>query len=789
MFSFIFTLLFGSKCVSIPSNSTNTVLLPAIFPVEVHDGHDGSPVISRSNSRASGIPAQDVLGTIGDLAFQRSDYPLIISIECFASPHQQFTLANLLVYYLGQRILPPSSQFEFTLGEAQLEVEEHVEKHFDPYRKNSLTTVDLSNEATLYSNDGLHVRWPSPRDLIGRILLKGKRLPKGYSGQVGSDVGVGADVRGAPFRSFSHSVYNPQSSTVIKELSDLFFFDCTNCTSFSTKGFRKSNPSLTINSTNATPTHSSAQVLTKTNPHLKTGPSLLVVGTHNDMGFPGRRMTPGITTASPYDKCFNKTDVSRVHPYHFIQLSETEASKALGQAAGELVQITRNSFFEIVPSPSRADSSNLNPIDIWAWGGQVVPLNYQTAGLVMDLATGFFARNGACGPFSSHSELHQKPPDTTPQIFRLKILSAQQLPKPRGSVSKGDTIEPYVVVEIHGIPVDCEEQRTPTAPAGNASGYSATFNETFEFCVQLGSLALVRFVVLDDHAIGDDFIGQNTIPFDCLLSGYRHVRLRGDTGEPIPLATLFIHVTITSRTEEGSDVQATGVLQRWRTKKRQHIQLKKVGASNFDEIFKLSSVLRSVSRSDRLFLLGDFNAHVERDASVWTDVMGSYGIGSANAKGDWLLLLCVTYGLTLTNTRFALSASDRATWAHPRSGHAHLLDYAIVRQRDMREMRMTRVLSGAERDTAHKLVQNRLYICFGNSMYCAPAVNRRTFNHLCRGTVAKRIGMEKALAASLCNMNCVATVGDLWYHIRDQVTAAAKETIGRANCNRPDWFA
>lgn len=75
------------------------------------------------------------------------------------------------------------------------------------------------------------------------------------------------------------------------------------------------------------------------------------------------------------------------------------------------------------------------------------------------------------------------------------------------------------MVEIHGIPVDCAEQRTVTAPAGSASGYNAIFEDTFEFCVQLGSLALVRFVVLDDHAIGDDFIGQNTVPFDCLLTG------------------------------------------------------------------------------------------------------------------------------------------------------------------------------------------------------------------------------------------------------------------------------
>ncbi|CAH8616633.1 unnamed protein product [Dicrocoelium dendriticum] len=203
---------------------------------------------------------------------------------------------------------------------------------------------------------------------------------------------------------------------------------------------------------------------------------------------------------------------------------------------------------------------------------------------------------------------------------------------------------------------------------------------------------------------------------------------------------------------------------------------------------QLSSVIQSVPRSDRLFLLGEFNARIGPDASVWTDVIGAHGIGSANANGDRLLSLCATHGLTITNTPFALSASDIATWTHPRSGYAHLLDYIIVRQRDMREVRMTCVLRGAECGIDHKLVRTKLYIYFGKSMYCTPAVNRRKLNILSLGTVAKRTELEKAMAARLCDVDCIATVGDLWHHIRDQVTAAAEETMGRANCKRPDWF-
>ena len=49
-----------------------------------------------------------------------------------------------------------------------------------------------------------------------------------------------------------------------------------------------------------------------------------------------------------------------------------------------------------------------------------------------------------------------------PQILHLRILSGQQLPRPRGSNAKGDSADPFVVVEIFGLPVDCAEERTKT---------------------------------------------------------------------------------------------------------------------------------------------------------------------------------------------------------------------------------------------------------------------------------------------------------------------------------------
>ena len=52
------------------------------------------------------------------------------------------------------------------------------------------------------------------------------------------------------------------------------------------------------------------------------------------------------------------------------------------------------------------------------------------------------------------------------------------------------------------------------------AGYNPLFDESFEFQVNLPKLALVRFAVLDDDYIGDEFISQYTIPFDCMQTGW-----------------------------------------------------------------------------------------------------------------------------------------------------------------------------------------------------------------------------------------------------------------------------
>ncbi|KAJ8255243.1 hypothetical protein GJAV_G00202690 [Gymnothorax javanicus] len=213
---------------------------------------------------------------------------------------------------------------------------------------------------------------------------------------------------------------------------------------------------------------------------------------------------------------------------------------------------------------------------------------------MLDLHRARFSQNGGCGYvlrpavmreevsyFSAHTQ--GCVPGVPAQTLRVKVIGAHGLPKPQGSGSKGEVIDPYVVLELHGVPADCAEQRTRTAAQNQDD---PLFDETFEFQVNMPELALLRFVVLDDDYIGDDFIGQYTVAFECLQPGYRNVPLLDVSGELLPHASLFIHVAITNR-RGGGKAQRRGLsVRRGVRRGREYVTLRNTSVKALDDTFR-----------------------------------------------------------------------------------------------------------------------------------------------------------------------------------------------------------
>lgn len=107
----------------------------------------------------------------------------------------------------------------------------------------------------------------------------------------------------------------------------------------------------------------------------------------------------------------------------------------------------------------------------------------------------------------------------------------------------------YVEVEMYGLPADTVRKRFKTKVVPN-NGINPVYDEEpFVFKkVVLPDLASIRIVAYEESG---RFIGHRILPVVGLCPGYRHVNLRTDIGQPLPLATLFLNVIVKDYVPDG----------------------------------------------------------------------------------------------------------------------------------------------------------------------------------------------------------------------------------------------
>uniref|UniRef100_A0A673ILT3 Phosphoinositide phospholipase C n=1 Tax=Sinocyclocheilus rhinocerous TaxID=307959 RepID=A0A673ILT3_9TELE len=410
------------------------------------DGDKGEPMIYHGHTLTSKVLFKEVIETIAQYAFKTSPYPLILSVENHCSVEQQAVMAQHLRSILGKKLL----------------------------RKplNDLPLKDL----------------PSPEELMGRILLKGKKLG-GLLGKTES------------WTSFSCS--SDEESTA---------------GGGGNKKESKKDPGRAVS--------------TKLSPEL----SDLVVYCQS-VPF------SGFETASQRP------------PSMMSSFSENEALKLIKDSGKLYVRHNSRQLSRVYPSGQRLQSSNYDPQDMWNGGCQMVALNFQTPGEQMDLNQGRFLPNSRCGyvlkpDFLCHPKSNFGPENTgggpghIPTQLTIRVISAQQLPK-INTDNPNSIVDPQVWVEIHGVSID--KARAKTQRIDN-NGFNPRWDCTVSFQLQVPELALVRFMVEDhDYKSKNDFIGQFTLPFTSLRTGYRHVHLLKADGSSLSPATLFIHVKVVRR--------------------------------------------------------------------------------------------------------------------------------------------------------------------------------------------------------------------------------------------------
>jgi len=116
----------------------------------------------------------------------------------------------------------------------------------------------------------------------------------------------------------------------------------------------------------------------------------------------------------------------------------------------------------------------------------------------------------------------------------------------------------------------------------------------------------------------------------------------------------------------------------------------------------LNEVYSCCKSQEITIVMGDFNAKVgsERDGKV----VGSFGLGERNDRGDKLVDWCASKGLFISNTWFETHPRRRYTWTSPGDRTRNQIDYIIINQRFRNAVKNSRAFPGADVNSDHNPV-------------------------------------------------------------------------------------
>lgn len=141
---------------------------------------------------------------------------------------------------------------------------------------------------------------------------------------------------------------------------------------------------------------------------------------------------------------------------------------------------------------------------------------------------------------------------------------------------------------------------------------------------------------------------------------------------------------------------------------------------------QLQSIVNNTNKKANIILMGDFNAKVGGNSHEnWPEVVGKYGLGTSNERGNNLLQFCSINNLVITNTIFRHKNKRRATWLSPDGATFNQIDYIIVKDSLRTKITNSRAFHSADVYTDHFLVIANLTISTGQPLRKKPSHTKR----------------------------------------------------------------
>ncbi|XP_043266529.1 1-phosphatidylinositol 4,5-bisphosphate phosphodiesterase classes I and II isoform X2 [Venturia canescens] len=493
------------------------------------NGKLDEPVIVHGYTFVPEIYARDVIEAIAESAFKTSDYPVVLSFENHCNPRQQAKIAQYCREYFGEMLLdapleshkleagqelPPPSLLKRKIIIKNKKKHHHHHHHKKHQKKPQATLHEAAEDSQDVEDDPASNSTAAGENGPPPDIIPQNEVPEGgetaaAEQQIGNGNGPHAPLlqqrQGSKDSTQEDDDDEDESSTEEEE---------SNVEDMKLRMGDKVPAPDKVAST-AKETEAGAEI------------SALV-----------NYVQPVHFNSFESAEKKNRT-------YEMSSFDEKQATTLLKERPLEFVNYNKHQLSRVYPAGTRFDSSNFMPQVFWNAGCQLVALNYQTPDLAMQLNLGIFEYNNRCGYILKPEFMRRKDRRLDPfaestvdgiiaGTVHIHVISGQFLSDKR--------VGTYVEVDMYGLPADTVRKKFKTKIVPNNGINPIYDDEPFIFKkVVLPELASIRLAVYEESG---RFIGHRVLPVVGLCPGYRHVALRTECGQPLPMASLFLKVVV-----------------------------------------------------------------------------------------------------------------------------------------------------------------------------------------------------------------------------------------------------
>lgn len=499
--------------------------------IDCWDGEKEFPVVMHGRTLTKSISFHDTIKVINKYAFTESPYPLILSLEVHCSAPQQANMVKLMIGEFKEKLVLQPLDFDSHILPSPEELKNRILIKVKAASED-LDTIALTNELSTRRQRSFSSPWSRP------ILLNDSIIPN--SPLLSSPPSMSPPERTATFWA------SPRTSTT-----------STNTTM---------PPSAVVSSAEDSDSpHATATEDPKKQKKTKTSNISKYLG---DLGV----YTRGVKFSD-----FACIDANTFN--HVFSLNERKFEALTRPGSREkqfLEEHNMRCLMRVYPHAFRINSSNFDPLKCWRRGVQMVALNWQTFDLGQQLNQAMFAggvdRTGYVLKPTALRRVSHTPilgPRKAPKKevkFTVQIISAQQLPRPRG-LGQEANINPYIEFEMYcaedmganATGVGGQDASAPNGHSGlgnplrkrtrivEGNGYNPEFGNEINMKVntRFPSLVFVRWTVwnsLDARTTNHAPLASFTAKLDSIQQGFRHLPLFDSNGEQYLFSTLFCKI-------------------------------------------------------------------------------------------------------------------------------------------------------------------------------------------------------------------------------------------------------